>query len=196
MPEKRCLVCDRSESAQDPLIKEGYYPDTWFHASCYNSDATIRWRETRNQSDPAYKRYWELSTWGLPCQCSACGLTTYLWAKFTGHSPSWELCCTQCNHVDYEGVSPYKYRLERVLELSDSFKRGKPLSEMLPELLNIARGIELTNPPRPCECGGVFAILAQPRCPSCRSVVFDSFFHYSGEKPVPPDIQPATAESP
>lgn len=185
MPDKHCTVCDRAETEQDPLIEEGFYPDTWLHLSCYNSDNTRRWRQSRSESDPAYKRYWELSTCGLPCQCPACGLTAYLWPKFVGHSPHWELCCTLCSQVDYVGISPYRHRLDRVLALSESFKRGAPSGEMVPELQNIARQIASVDPPRSCKCGGVFALLAQPRCPSCRSVVFESFFHYTNEKPIP-----------
>lgn len=185
MTENKCEICGFPESDENPLFSDGFYQNTWFHIGCLNSEAAQKWREARRVDDPRYRRYHELLTAGRQLSCLKCGETNYLYPKFIGHSPSWELCCNRCSNVDVNGINPYELPdiAEPLLSLYDEFMQGKELSEMKDDIKGITTLFEAKETPAKCECGGVYSIAARPRCRACKEVLLESIFHYSDGPP-------------
>ncbi|MEW6351327.1 MAG: hypothetical protein AB1646_19920 [Thermodesulfobacteriota bacterium] len=176
-----CVICGLPETPDNPLCEEGFYQDTWIHLRCYNLPETRAWREPRAAEDPNYRRYGELITAGFPVACPGCGLTNHLFPKSIGHSPTWELCCTECGEVDTEGINPYLHRetVQKLQRLYDTFLRAQDFSQVEPAVREIAQEFERTHGAKPCHCGGRFSITGVPRCRGCREILLDSAFHYA-----------------
>ncbi len=181
MDPKLCVMCHKPEAPNNPLVAEGFYPDTWIHIRCYNLPETHAWRESRANADPRYRRYGELITAGFPVICPRCGLTNHLLPKSIGHSPTWELCCTDCGEVDMGGINPYLHRetVQKLDTLYGTFLRDQDFSRVEPTVREIAREFERDHAAKPCHCGGRFSITGVPRCRECGEILLDSAFHYA-----------------
>ncbi len=172
----RCLNCHSQGSTTNSLIPEGFYEDLYISHNCWASEEIRQWRSTKEQTDSRYRSYWDLLTAGFKLNCPRCSQETNRRPKFIGHSPNWEMCCTECAEIDHNSVSPYEYDLSPWHELWERFMRGElDLEEEWESLLRLEAQSNI--PKRRCSCGGVYSMLAKPRCQGCNAVVFDSIFH-------------------
>lgn len=173
---KKCHFCGCEDSPNNPLMKEGYYDDVYLCLNCWLSEEVKQWRKQRENEDAGYRRYVELITAHFKITCPSCNTDTYRYPKFIGHSPSWELCCTQCEKVDYNGPSPYKYDLRGWHRIYSEFQKGRyDINAHWKELGEMVAALDL--PVKKCSCSGEFSMLAMPRCRQCRNVVDESIFH-------------------
>lgn len=173
---KKCHFCGCEDSANDRLMEEGYYDDVYLCMDCWMSEEVNSWRKQKEAEDAGYRRYMELITANFEISCPQCNTVTYRDPKFIGHSASWELCCTECANVDYQGVSPYKYDLSAWQDAYTAYMKGHyDLKARWQELEAMEKALGL--PVKKCSCGGEFSMLAMPRCRQCGSVVMESVFH-------------------
>ena len=105
-------------------MPEGFYEDISLCHKCWFSEKVQSWRTEKQETDPAYKYYSDNITAGFKVLCTNCRHETHRHPKFIGHSPTWELCCTECAEVNYEGISPYQYDLTEWHKLYDDFLKG------------------------------------------------------------------------
>jgi hypothetical protein len=174
---KKCHFCGCEESAHHYLSEEGYYDDIFLCHECWFSEAAKQWRKQREADDPGYRRHMEIITAHFEIACPACNTGTYRYPKFIGHSPSWEMCCTQCELVDYKGPAPYGHDLTAWHRAYDAFAKGRyDIQAHWAELVQMERALDL--PVRKCGCGGEYSMLAMPRCRNCGNVVYESIFHF------------------
>lgn len=182
----QCAVCGEAARPQDPLIPDEFYPDESLHLLCLNSPGGRRWHETRYARDPGYKRYFDLITAGRQITCPSCGSNeNHMWPKGTGHSPKFQLCCTECDEIDRAGISPYGESIlySRLSDVRQDFVLGRNLDAIEPRVTELSHEYagKFGGPHR--GCGGEFTIVAKPRCHQCRSIVEDTFFHYNDLAP-------------
>lgn len=175
-----CFVYNGGAPREDPRIPEEYYPGLWCHLSCLDSPAGIAWREERTRRDPGYARYLRLSTVGLPVVCPSCGRECCLSAKARGMgADTWETCCTECSRTTFLDGYAHDAEYQRVSAAERAFLLDQNSDAWRTEVLALARTADGKLRDRTCVCGGRFSLAAQPRCPHCRAVLLDSFFHYA-----------------
>lgn len=179
-----CAVCGEPDRSQDPLIPDEFYPDEAIHLHCLNSAEGKRWHEERQARDPGYARYMSLITVRRQVTCPGCGSDeNWLSQKSSGFSPSFELCCTQCDEVS-RGLSPYEAPVTGPLsDLQHDFVLGRNVERIDSAIERLSREHRERRGEERCKCGGSFSIAAKPRCHRCRSVLADTFFHYNDVRP-------------
>ena len=162
------------------MIQDSFYPDVWIHLKCLNSDKAKQWREKRRSEDSEYNRYIELVSDAALTKYSHCGHDNILCVKAV--QPIWEMNCYQCHRVNLNGLSPYieddrRLYIElynmRELYLHNSSEPAITKIQATMEAL----ASEYDNYGK-CQCGGIYSILAEPRCTICNEIVLDSYFHY------------------
>jgi len=174
--KRTCSFCGCGETEDNILMEEGYYEDILLCHDCWFSEKVKNWRDQKEKEDEGYRNYMDNVTAGFKISCPSCGKETLRHPKFIGHSPHWELCCTQCEKVDYSGVSPYKYDLSAWHDAYDKFQKGSyDLKSNWSQLEKMEKSLNL--PVNKCECGGEFTMLAKPRCAKCKNIVCESIFH-------------------
>jgi hypothetical protein len=179
-PDGTCFVCgDGPAGADNPAIEEEFYPGLWCHFHCLNSPGGMAWRGLRKQADPRYARYLRLMNVGLPIECASCSKACRISAKARGMGAgSWEACCTACSNFTtlngYAHESDYRAIMaaeqEMLFDEHNDWRRA---------MVGIAKTADANLDARTCKCGAPFSVAAQPRCPTCRAVLMDSFFHYA-----------------
>ncbi len=175
-----CFVCDGDARSDDPRIPEEYYPGLWCHLSCLNSLPGTAWRAKRSQSDPGYARYLRFSTVGLPVICPSCGGHCRLSAKARGLGAGiWETCCLECSRTTFLNGSAHGAEYQRLGAAERSYLLHPNSDAWRTDALALARTADKKLRERTCVCGGRFSLAAKPRCPHCRAVLLDSFFHYA-----------------
>ncbi len=175
-----CFVCDGGVRSDDPRIPEECYPGLWCHLSCLNSPAGTAWRAKRSQSDPGYARYLRLSTVGLRVVCPSCGEECCLSAKARGMGAGmWEICCTECSRITFLNGYAHEAEYQRVGAAERSYLLHPNSDAWRTEVVALARTADENLRDRTCACGGRFSLAAKPRCPHCRAILLDSFFHYA-----------------
>ena len=177
-------MCGTEARGDEPTVPEEYFAGLWCHLSCLNSSEGIEWRKERTRTDPGYARYLRLSTVGLPVVCPSCGGPCLLSAKARGMGAgNWETCCTACDRFTflsgYERDSDY----QRVLAAEGVFLRDGRTDGWIAQIVELARTADRNLRDRSCACGGRFSLAAKPRCPHCKTVLLDSFFHYACAPP-------------
>ncbi len=185
-----CFVCHGSERNGEPQIPEEYYPGLWCHLACLNSSRGIAWRKARTQSDPGYARYLRFSTVGLPVVCPSCGAHCCLSAKARGMGAGiWEACCLQCSRTTILKGSAHGAEYQRVSDAERTFLLASNSDGWQTEVLALARTADEKLRERTCACGGRFSLAGKPRCPHCRAILLDSFFHYASlpSQPLSPE---------
>ncbi len=169
-----CEICKCEESSDRGLFEAPFFEDQRICSICWSSDRMKDWVKGHERENPLFKRYMRLiSMHSVACQ--SCHLENYIVPKFVGHSPRWELCCDHCARIDI-GLNPYQEDLTILFEIYGRFQR---LGEPLESLIALVRSSTLASISKPCECGGNYSVLAQPRCNRCSKVLFESIFHYS-----------------
>jgi hypothetical protein len=179
-----CAVCGEAGRSQDPLIPDEFYADVSTHLMCLNTPEGHRWRVERAAIDPAYARYLELIAVGRQVTCPNCGSNeNYLSQKGTGHSPSFELCCTQCDKVSAR-INPYveSSLWGRLSDLQQDFMLGRELDRIGPAIDKLSQEYAGRIGATHCSCGGSLTIAAKPRCHRCRSILADTSFHYNDQR--------------
>jgi hypothetical protein len=184
-----CFACGGSsrDQARDPDVAEHYYPGLWCHLSCLNSPAGIAWRERQKQADPGYTRYWRMSAVRLPTTCESCGGRCRLSAKARGMAAgTWETCCTRCSNVTRLNDRAHPAAYDRLSEAERMFLLKGQHSDWRAVVEDLARSADAKVDDARCPCGGRFSLAAEPRCPHCRAILLDSFFHFASPDPESP----------
>jgi hypothetical protein len=174
-----CCVCGGVARSDEPVVDDEYYPHVWSHGSCVNTPAGVAWRERQRGGDPGYARYLRLSTVGLTIECPACGLACIVSAKARGMGAgSWEACCTACSRVTR--LSGYRHPREYdEIAAAERLFLLDAASDWRSRMVAIAGEADTKLDERTCACGSRFSVAAPPRCPGCRTVLLDSFFHHA-----------------
>ncbi len=184
--EPVCAICGEAATVGAFLHDDPFFLGVRWHVLCVNSAQGRQWRREREEADPGYRRYVRLASQGVRVRCPECGSEdNFLWPKLQGHSPEIEASCDRCERTNYGALNPYANgdAAREIQQLSEQFRLGRHpgnLAELVQELA--AKHDHLIRP-RQCCCGGRFSLSAKPRCRNCRSVVFDSYFHFVGEAP-------------
>jgi hypothetical protein len=181
---QRCVICRRGAEPAAPLFAEDFYPDTWYHLACMHSSAGAAWIRAQKARDPLFKRYNELMTQGLPVQCPTCAGDAQLYPKATGWAPyDWEMNCDQCDNFIVAGFNAYTHPeiTEQLEELFDNFLYANHLDNLDGAIADLAGQYDYLVTDSKCTCGGNFSIKAKPRCKRCRSILFDTYFHYADQ---------------
>jgi len=177
-----CIICGRAADESAPLlIPDSYFPEVWWHLTCLNSEEGRRWREIQQKQDAGYKRFIMLSSESLPIQCPKCGSEkNSLWPKFIGHSPNYEASCNRCHRVNHNALDPYANRkaVTKLLRHAENFSLGKHAENLDQIVRDLAEQYDPLIIQSQCLCGGRFSVGAKPRCRRCRTVIFDSYFHF------------------
>jgi hypothetical protein len=177
---ENCFVCGAGVRGNEPGIPEEYYPTLWCHAACLNSPEGIAWRERQKAADPGYDRYLRLSTVGLRVECPACGFVCCLSAKARGMAAgSWEACCLACSRVTFLDGYRYEREYEEITAAEHVFLFDASRDDWRRRVEEIAITADPKLHEQSCPCGSRFSLAAAPRCPGCRAVLLDSFFHYA-----------------
>jgi hypothetical protein len=177
-PDGTCFVCgDGPAGADNPAIEEEFYPGLWCHFLCLNSPDGMAWRDQRIQADPRYARYLRLMSIGVPIDCPSCGEACCVSAKARGMGAgSWEACCTACSNTTT--LSGYVHRREyQAVMAAEQAMLFDEHYDWRSVMVEIAKTADALLKDRTCTCGAPFSVAAKPRCPRCRAVLMDSFFH-------------------
>lgn len=179
-PSGACFVCGGDPTSDNPAIEEEFYPGLWCHFHCLNSPEGTAWREKRERDDPSYARYLRLMTVGLPIECPSCRTACAVSAKARGMGAgSWEACCTACNNITTLNAYVHRKDYEAVMAAEKLMFSDSHGDAWRTAMLEIAKTADANLDERTCNCGAPFSVAAEPRCPKCRTVLMDSFFHYS-----------------
>jgi hypothetical protein len=124
-----------------------------------------------------------LMTLAHPVDCPNCGVALAMNPKAIGMGAgSWEIQCVQCPSILFGGLSGYDPRTapayQRLSHLRNEFVDSGDLHSGELEVLALAQQYDSVLKRTRCECGASFSIAAKPRCPDCKAVVFQTFFHY------------------
>ncbi len=182
-PERRCAICDTRATKKNPLLHE--WADEYLCFNDFTSESGKQWRDNKRREDPAYDRYKRLLSLGGPRQCPVCGFGMRLRLKAGGMGAGiWEVSCTTCYRVNYDGISAYRMEQElgynAVSALETAYETGQVGDEELEEAIGrLAKVYDATIRPTQCECDGHFSLAAKPRCARCASVLLDTYFCYA-----------------
>jgi hypothetical protein len=96
---------------------------------------------------------------------------------------TWETCCTRCSNVTLlnDHADPAAY--DRVSAAEQMFLLEGQDSGWRAVVTDLARRADAKLDRTRCPCGGRFSLAAEPRCPHCRAILLDSFFHFACADP-------------
>jgi ribosomal protein L37AE/L43A len=178
---QRCIICGTTGQANVPLVPQGLDDDVWMCLTCLNSPEGSAWRQARRAADPAYDRFWLLSTVSLHAECPECRQPLYVSAKARGMASAvWDVPCTHCHRRRPQPMyafGPTEPAFDALQRVEYDFIRSRRLDETEQRVREIAQAYDPLLNAHPCTCGGRFSLAAKPRCPRCNAVAFDSFFH-------------------
>ncbi len=175
----KCAICHKSDN-RNQMHQDSYYSDVWMHLKCLNSDKAKQWRAIKRTEVAEYNRYMELISDAVPTQCDSCGHVNTICVK--GNGSVLEVNCDQCHKVYTHALNPAHdgdRELHNALqEMLNLFARDSSK----PAIIKVQNTMELLASKYDefgkCKCGGVYSILAKPRCCKCGEIVVDSYFHY------------------
>jgi hypothetical protein len=178
--ETECCVCGAGVRTDDPAVPDEYFAPAWCHRACVNSPGGIAWREKQKATDPGYARYLRLSTVGRSVACPACAGSCRVSAKARGMAAgSWEACCTACSAVTALNGYLHHEEYDRLAAAEREFLLDASSDGWRARVETIASEADRKLDAQRCACSSHFSLAAAPRCPRCRAVVMDSYFHYA-----------------
>jgi hypothetical protein len=117
---------------------------------------------------------------GLPIDCPSCGGACCVSPKARGMGAgSWEACCTACSQFTVLSGYTHKREYDAIMAAEQILLFDERSDQWRGPMIEVARTVDGTLPERACACGAHFSVAAKPRCPRCRAVLMDTFFHYA-----------------
>lgn len=170
-----CEICKSEASSDNGLFEAPFFSEQKICATCWSSNRMRDWVRKNERENLLFKRYMTLRSI-RSVTCPSCQSENLIVPKFTGHSPSWELCCNRCANIC---IDAFDYQ-EDLTVLFDASRRFDTSREPLDALIALVGEWPLAEVSKPCDvCGGYHSVLAKPRCIQCGEIVFDSIFHFS-----------------
>jgi hypothetical protein len=92
---------------------------------------------------------------------------------------SWDVCCVACSRVTFLDGYTHEREYEEISSAEHVFLLDGSRDDWRRRVEDIAVVADRKLREQLCPCGSRFSLAAVPRCPGCRAVLLDSFFHYA-----------------